>query len=224
MLFLIFTLHSYHIYSGPKFTFKMFGFFPKDCNSCSIKCHSIQFPAIKMVAFHPDLQCTWRLWIYQTDYRESSSFLFSPPHAHHSVCMHTYLATQHGKGFTFLTSTPVRDTTTATCPIIWRDKKWCISASSYNSANGAHHVTNELALVCPRVILRILQHTWRSRNKAEQSTHISAVNSKSLKQWISNQVTHTKKHSSTTLVIILQCYEVIRQGVVPLHWKKAGLD
>lgn len=194
----------------------MFGFFPKDCNRCYIKSHSIRFPAFKMVAFHPGLQRAWRLWIHQTDHRESGSFLSSPPHAHHSVCMHTYLATQYGKGFTFLTFTPVRDMGTATYPIIWRDKKWCISASSYNSVNGVHHVANELALVCPRVILHILQHTWRSRNKAEQYTHVSAVNSKSLKQWISNQVTHTKKHSNTTLAIVLQCYEVIRQGVVAL--------
>ena len=47
----------------------------------------------------------------------------------------------------------------ATCITISKDKKPHISASLYNSAKAAHHVANELAVVCLIVILHILQRT-----------------------------------------------------------------
>lgn len=84
----------------------------------------------------------------------SSSFPFSH-HAYHSLCRHTHLTTQQRRSFILLTSIQVRDMAAATCITISKDKKPRASASLYNSAKAAHHITNELAAFCLIVILHI---------------------------------------------------------------------
>lgn len=144
------------IYRGTRLTLKCF-FSPRLLQKLyQMPLHLIAL--LQTVASCRALQCPQRPWMYWTDCRGSRSFP-SSHRARHSLWAHTYHTVQQRRSFTLLTSIQVRNMAAGTCITISKDKKPRVSASLYSSAEAAHHITNELAVVCLIVILRILQRT-----------------------------------------------------------------